>query len=100
MNEPLKTLASESANESPGCEKSRSQLDEKISRVLEERTLGAECPRCGTNEWLVDVLALPVLSLPVTSVQNNRPDVPLLFLTCRNCGWIALHSLKILEIEP
>jgi predicted nucleic-acid-binding Zn-ribbon protein len=100
MSESAKSVASEPANRTSGSEEELPRLDEKLTRILEERNLGAECPRCGSNEWLVDRLALPVLSLPVTDFQAPRPDVPMLFFTCRNCGWIAMHSLKILGIEP
>lgn len=100
MSEYSKTPPSESALKSSGGEKEEPQLTDKLTRILQERNIVADCPRCSTNEWYVDLLALPVLPFPVTDSQVSRPDVPMLFLTCRNCGWIAMHSLKILDTEP
>jgi hypothetical protein len=91
---------SESASQGVGSEKVEPQLVEKLARILQEKNVVAECPRCGTNEWYTNVFALPVLSYPVTASQVPRPDVPMLFLTCRSCGWIAMHSAKILETAP
>ncbi len=100
MSEYSKTPPSESALKSSGREQEEPQLTAKLARILQEKNVVAECPRCGTNEWYTDLLALPVLSYPVTGSQVSRSDVPMFSLTCRNCGWIAMHSVKILETEP
>lgn len=97
MREHSNAQPSESASRGVGGEKVEPQLTEKLARILQEKNVVAECPRCGTNEWFTDVFALPVLSYPVMASQVTRPDVPILFLTCRSCGWIAMHSVKILE---
>jgi predicted nucleic-acid-binding Zn-ribbon protein len=100
MSEFSNAQPSESVPKSFGSEKVEPQLTEKLARILQEKNVVVECPRCGSNEWYTDLLALPVLSYPVAGSQVSRPDVPVFFLTCRNCGWIALHSVKILEAEP
>ena len=100
MSESSNTQPTEAVPKSFSSEKVNPQLTEKLARMLQEQNVVAECPRCGTNEWYTDLLALPVLSYPVTGSQVSRSDVPVFFLTCRNCGWIAMHSVKILETEP
>lgn len=90
----------ESVPKSVGSEKVEPHSTEKLARILQEKKVVAECPRCGTNEWSTDLLALPVLSYPVTGSQVSRSDVPTLLLICRHCGWIAMHSVKILQTEP
>ena len=99
MSEFSNAQPTESVPKSFGSEKVAPQLAEKLARILQEKNVVAECPRCGTNEWYTDLLALPVLSYPVTGSQVSRPDVPTLFLTCRTCGWIAMHSVRILQTE-
>jgi len=100
MNESSNAQPTESVPKSVGSEKAEPQFTEKLARILQEKNVVAECPRCGTNEWYTDVFALPILSYPVSASQVSRPDAPVLFLTCRSCGWIAMHSVKILETAP
>ena len=100
MSESSNAQPTESVPQSVGSEEVESQHTEKFARILQAKNVVAECPRCGTNEWYTDLLALPVLSHLVTGPQDSRSEVPMLFLTCRNCGWIAMHSVKILEAEP
>ncbi|HWU39849.1 MAG TPA: hypothetical protein VN203_19540, partial [Candidatus Acidoferrum sp.] len=69
MSESSKAQTTESDPKSFGSEKVASPLAEKLARVLQEKDVVAECPRCGTNEWYTDLLALPVLSYPVTGSQ-------------------------------
>ncbi|MFI5338729.1 MAG: hypothetical protein ACHQ7N_02685 [Candidatus Methylomirabilales bacterium] len=99
MSESSNAQPTESVPKSFGSEKVEPQLTEKLARMLQEKNVVAECSRCGTNEWYTDLLALPVLSYPVTGPQVSRSDVPVFSLTCRNCGWIAMHSVKILATE-
>jgi hypothetical protein len=83
-----------------GSKNVESQLTEKLAKILQGKRVIGECPRCGTNAWSTDVLALPVHSYAVPGAQVSPSDVPVFFLACRNCGWIAMHSVKILKPEP
>lgn len=72
---------------------------EEVLRRLKTKGVPANCPRCGKNEWQVDLLGYFVSSLPVAGVGIPPPHVPVLNLTCTNCGSTQLHNLKALDIE-
>ena len=79
-------------------EQAKEKMDE-ISRILRERGALSNCPRCGRNDWQADLVGYFVATLPITGVTIPPPHIPVLNLTCRNCGSTQLHNLNVLGIE-
>jgi hypothetical protein len=63
--------------------------------VLRQRGVSNSCPRCSTNKWLTEIVALQVSELPSEPYRflTTGAYVPTLSLTCENCGCIFLHNL-------
>jgi predicted nucleic-acid-binding Zn-ribbon protein len=78
-------------------EQARAKIEE-VTRLLRERGTLSTCPRCGKNDWRADLLGYFVSTLPVTGLTVPPPHVPVLNLTCNNCGYMELHNLSILGI--
>jgi hypothetical protein len=72
----------------------------KALEALRARFALKRCQRCDADAWAAEIystmVAVPVgegMALPGTSAQ-----VPVLAMTCTNCGWLNLHSLKMLGL--
>lgn len=72
---------------------------EEISRVLKERGVSGNCPRCGHTNWQAEFLGYFVSALPVTAVTIPPPHIPVVNLTCTNCGSTQMHHLTVLGIN-
>jgi hypothetical protein len=79
-------------------EQVKAKLDEVV-RVLRERGALAACPRCRHNDWDAVFLGYLVSGLPVAGLNVPPPHVPVLNLTCKNCGSTQLHNLNVLGIQ-
>lgn len=79
-------------------EEIKAKLDE-IARILKERGVVGNCPRCSQNNWQAEFLGYFVSALPVKGVTIPPPHVPVLNLTCKNCGGTQLHNLNLLGIN-
>lgn len=75
--------------------------------VLRKKYALKRCPRCDVDNWAAElyamIVALPVetgATLQLGSVGKTLPpgQVPVLAMTCQNCGWLNLHSLKVLGL--
>jgi hypothetical protein len=87
------------------------RVNEAIQRLRERGALKDDrCPRCGTDNWDVDFIAIPSMPLP-TGGLNVRPNIvlhvavgppssyiPALMLVCTNCGNTLIHNLKALGL--
>jgi ribosomal protein L37E len=78
----------------------KQQLVDRAMEQLAKKSVKAECPRCGANDWnasatsyLIADIDRPVLAMP-------PPRVPVLSLMCKNCGHIEFHNLKLLGVIP
>jgi hypothetical protein len=59
------------------------------------------CPRCGTNDWLVELAAVLMGPLPAKSAGVNLGSfAPVLALTCKNCASMFHHNLITLGLWP
>lgn len=79
----------------------------KISRERLEAALMPHlkrCPKCGTDKhWLVDDNILPLVHRQLeggTIVANiQKPDfIPLLVLSCPECGYTEFFNAKVLGL--
>jgi hypothetical protein len=76
----------------------------KINRAIEElkrRGVYDRCPRCGTNDWLVELAAVFMGPLPAKGAGVNLGSfAPVLALTCKNCASMFHHNLITLGLWP
>jgi hypothetical protein len=82
----------------PSPEELKTKIEE-ISKILRERGVVGPCPRCLRNNWKVDLLGYLVSTLPLGGFSLPTPHVPVLNLTCQNCGSTQLHNLNVLGIK-
>lgn len=95
MTEQPKETKTESAPETVTPEKLRT-----IIAALEAKNVSKQCPRCTNNKWNAEVLGIVVHPLRHKGFSVPPPLIPILLLTCNNCGWTAMHNLNVLGIEP
>jgi hypothetical protein len=87
------------------------RVNDAIQRLRERGALKDErCPRCSTDNWNVDFIAIPSLPLPKGGLNVPRdmrvhvavgpPSsyIPTLMLVCTNCGNTIIHNLKVLGL--
>lgn len=72
---------------------------EELVRALKEKGITGQCPRCGRNDWQASLFGYFVSALPVEGVTIPPPHIPILNLTCNNCGSTQLHNLNVLGME-
>lgn len=63
---------------------------ENVDRFLKEKWLSMSCPRCGVNQWAVDlprktIVNFPVSVPPLFSTTAGHV-MPYYMLLCLNCG--------------
>jgi predicted nucleic-acid-binding Zn-ribbon protein len=93
-----------------GIKRPRLAAEIRISKALQEmKSRGVQddnCPRCGTFDWNVDLLEIPVNSeLTQPRVPGGFSSGPLfgtsalnvLSIICKNCGYTMFHTLNVLE---
>lgn len=74
-------------------------LLDKAVKALREKGVPATCPRCGQNNWAAETLGyLVITDLSSSALTLPPPLVPVLSLTCLNCGFLVLHNLKVLGV--
>jgi predicted nucleic-acid-binding Zn-ribbon protein len=87
-------------------------VNEAIQRLREVGALKDDhCPRCGTDNWNVDFIAIPSVPLPKAGLNVQRNVVmhvaitspwsyiPALTLLCTNCGNTIIHNLRVLGLS-
>jgi hypothetical protein len=61
------------------------------------------CPRCNVFDWAVDFLDIPASSLkpilPFAPPPGSNPQLSVVAMECKNCGYLILHSLQALGIS-
>jgi mevalonate kinase len=81
-----------------------SQDQERIQKAIEElkrRGLYDKCPRCGTNDWLVELAAILTSPLPPPGRGVGVGSfAPVVVLTCKNCAAMFNHNLITLGLWP
>ena len=80
-------------------EEDHKRFVENLKNELEKRGISISCPRCQHQEWVVERVGLHVSPLPVKGMVVPPPHIPLVILTCKHCGWVAMHNLKVLGID-
>ncbi len=74
-------------------------LVKAIGKLRERGVHEDHCVRCGHDDWTGDRLGLAVVDLPQEAGGLRPTHIPVLVLTCKNCGYTVFHNQKVLDIE-
>ena len=75
---------------------------EEIIKALQEKHASESCPRCGNLQFEVigestiainQERGIPGLPSPI------RPAIPVILVSCTNCGYIAQHATRLLDLK-
>jgi predicted RNA-binding Zn-ribbon protein involved in translation (DUF1610 family) len=73
---------------------------EQVIIALKEKGATHACPRCGNLEFEVIGEAGIPLSPPRGSFWGGpTPEIPVILVSCNNCGYIAQHATRLLELK-
>lgn len=78
------------------------QRQEEIIRVLQEKHASGSCPRCSNSQFEVigeATITLSWESAPVGLPAFAPPAIPVILVSCTNCGFIAQHAARVLDLK-
>ena len=81
----------------PGYEQER--IDGLVAELKQRGVSTDMCPRCRTFDWTVDFFQIAVAHEGWVSPlgQGVTGYLPVACFSCKNCGYLMYHNLKILE---
>lgn len=72
---------------------------EKIVKVLNERLGGFQCPMCHKGPFtIIDGFFNISIQSNLSSYTLGGTTVPMVAITCNNCGYISFHALGALGL--
>jgi len=71
------------------------RIDSLVAELKKRGVSSDQCPRCNTFDWAVDFLQIPAGPEGASAFLSML--VPVAMFTCKNCGYVLYHSLKVLE---
>lgn len=72
---------------------------ENIVKILNERLENFQCPMCHKGPFtIIDGFFNMSLQGSLTSYTLGGTTVPMVAITCNNCGFISLHALGALGL--
>ena len=66
------------------------QMDQ-LQSWMGEKDVDTTCPACGNTKWVSGEFVAPPVRAR-TGLSESPPQVPMVQLTCTNCGYIRLFS--------
>lgn len=75
----------------------------KLIDTLKAKGVRNGCPLCRNKEWVIGdeyVVLLPQEMLPDGGFVLGGPTIPVIPLLCKQCGYVAMLSSKILANLP
>lgn len=73
---------------------------EEIIKALQEKQASGACPRCSTYQFEVIGEARIPLAPPKGSFWGpGAPEIPVVLVSCTNCGFIAQHATRLLNLK-
>ncbi len=71
----------------------------EIADALESHGVTRACPRCGSERFSVAGESdIPITQLPGV-IFTSGVTVPVIFVVCDKCGYVAQHAKKVLDIS-
>ena len=76
------------------------QRQEEIIKALQEKHASGSCPRCSNLQFEVIGEAMIPLAPPRGSFWGpGAPEIPVVLVSCTNCGYIAQHAARLLDLK-
>jgi hypothetical protein len=73
---------------------------EEVIVALKDKGATQPCPRCRNLEFEVIGEALLPLFEPRGSPRwSTAPEIPIVLVSCTNCGFIAPHATRLLDLK-
>lgn len=92
----MSTIEPNNKNTSPS-----EELPDRVIAALKAKKVTAACPSCGENSWGLTSNEVRIEAYPLaTPLGTTTRYIPSAALVCNNCGFIRLHSLVALKIDP
>ncbi len=76
------------------------RIEHLVAELRKRGVASDKCARCNTSAWSVDFFQIPAVQENLVSVSidgNLRGYLPVACFTCKNCGYIVYHNLRVLE---
>jgi phage FluMu protein Com len=75
------------------------RIDKLVAELKSRGVLTDACARCRTFDWSVDFFQMPVAHEGFISPfgQGVSGYLPVACFTCKNCGYLVYHNLKVIE---
>jgi predicted nucleic-acid-binding Zn-ribbon protein len=74
---------------------------QKIVAAFEAKGVKLRCPMCNSAEWVLAENYTPLaLQDMTTGLVIGGPSIPAIAVVCKTCGYISLHSSKVLVNLP
>jgi uncharacterized Zn finger protein len=78
------------------------QRQEEIIKALQEKGASGSCPRCSNYQFEVigetTIMLNPKPPLFVGLPASRPPTIPVILVSCTNCGYIAQHAARPLNL--
>lgn len=77
----------------------QTRIDKLVAELKRRGVSTDNCPRCRTFDWSVDFFQMPVAHEGFISPfgQGVSGYLPVACFTCKNCGYLVYHNLKVIE---
>jgi hypothetical protein len=76
------------------------QRQEEIIKALQSKNVFQPCPRCRNLEFEVTGESLIPLHEPQSSSWwATAPEIPVVLVSCSNCGYIVQHATGVLGLS-
>jgi ribosomal protein S27AE len=74
------------------------QRQEKIVKALELK-VSRNCPRCDWPEFeVIGEASIPLVAEQGRSWFGPPPALPIILVSCKNCGFLAQHTRRLLDL--
>jgi uncharacterized Zn finger protein len=72
---------------------------EEIIKALQEKHASGSCPRCSNLQFeVIGESAIPLSAPRGSKWWGVTPEIPVVLVSCTNCGYIAQHAAGLLGL--
>jgi uncharacterized Zn finger protein len=76
------------------------QRQEQVIIALKEKGATHACPRCGNLEFeVIGEAGIPLSPARGYMWSGPTPEIPVVLVSCSNCGYIAQHAMRLLGLK-
>jgi predicted nucleic-acid-binding Zn-ribbon protein len=75
------------------------EITNKAIAALHAKGVSAKCPRCEQTQWQATVTRIVVTTFEESIFPASPKNYPVAVIVCMNCGWMAMHHLRVLGVH-